>query len=80
MTGRNASYDSIHHVKQRRTVRHSPWLLYRLGAFATAALALSIGTSWVVLLLLCPLLHLFMHGGFGGHGASTGAGDGRQGA
>ena len=32
------------------------------------------------LLLLCPLMHLFMHGGHGGHGDSgTPRGDGRQG-
>ena len=27
------------------------------------------------LLLLCPLMHLFMHGGHGGHGSHEGHGD-----
>lgn len=32
------------------------------------------------LLLLCPLLHLFMHGGHGGHGGQGGHGDGDTGS
>jgi hypothetical protein len=32
------------------------------------------GLSWLpyLLILACPLLHVFMHRGHGGHGASTG--------
>ena len=29
-------------------------------------------------LLLCPLMHVFMHGGHGGHGGSNQAPDGRE--
>lgn len=29
---------------------------------------------WVLILVLCPLMHLFMHGGHGGHGGQGGHG------
>jgi hypothetical protein len=53
-----------------------------LGFFLFAAIALFflwseheahiLGAFPYVLLLLCPLLHLFMHRGHGGHGGSSG--------
>lgn len=33
-----------------------------------------------LLLLACPLLHVFMHGGHGGHGNRGGSGDGSAGS
>ena len=30
---------------------------------------------WALVLLACPLLHMFMHGGHGGHGRHSGHGD-----
>lgn len=33
-----------------------------------------------LLLLACPLLHVFMHGGHGGHGSHGGSGDGSAGS
>ena len=38
--------------------------------------ALSI-LPWALLLLACPLLHMFMHGGHGGHGGQGGDDDQR---
>jgi hypothetical protein len=61
------------------------WLKSPTGLLAAAALALFIvyvlaehGAHVVPLLpfgliLLCPLMHLFMHGGHGGHARSQGA-------
>ncbi|MDX2144146.1 MAG: DUF2933 domain-containing protein [Rhodospirillaceae bacterium] len=57
------------------------WLLSRTGlatAVAVAILAFLIATGHrahllgalpYLLLLACPLMHLFMHGGHGGHGS-----------
>ena len=48
-----------------------------IGAFflATEHTAHLFGVLPYLLLLACPLLHVFMHGGHGGHGAESGRGD-----
>jgi hypothetical protein len=57
----------------------SPTGLVLLGFLAIAAFFLIVehtahvfGVLPFALLLLCPLLHLFMHGGHGGHGGHFG--------
>lgn len=39
------------------------------GYFLIKEHAAHIGDNWIwLILLLCPLMHVFMHGGHGGHG------------
>jgi hypothetical protein len=39
------------------------------GYFLITEHAAHIGSNWIYLILLaCPLMHIFMHGGHGGHG------------
>ena len=69
-------------IKQDSSVSH--WLRSRTGVvflaflgiatfyLATEHTPLFLGFLPYALLLLCPLLHLFMHDGHGDHGAHTG--------
>lgn len=45
------------------------WVLLAIAGFLlfTEHRAHALGIGLVVLLLACPLLHIFMHGGHGGH-------------
>jgi hypothetical protein len=68
--------DHAHPVDDRRVAWRQPWVI----ALAMVALVLTfyllrehwnhLASRWIYLLLLaCPLLHLLMHGGHGGHRA-----------
>lgn len=67
--------------------KHAWWIVG--GLVASAALLLGIEhrahlaglLGWLpyVVLLACPLMHLFMHGGHGGHGGRPGRGNERRG-
>ena len=68
-------------------VRPPSWLRSRSGVVLLAFLAIAafflirehtahvLGILPYLLLLACPLLHLFMHGGHGGHGDHQGGGN-----
>lgn len=65
----------------RRQPVHIPWMLGFVFFMAIALFFLwsehkahLLGALPYVLLLLCPLIHLFMHRGHGGHGGD-GSGD-----
>ena len=72
----------------RQRSGRSGWLSSRTGPVLLAFLAIAafflftehrahlLGILPYLLLLACPLLHLFMHGGHGGHG--EGSGDGAE--
>lgn len=60
--------------------RINQWLLWLGLAAAVAWLVLGHGAHLLqiapfLLLLACPLMHLFGHGGHGGHGSHGGQGD-----
>ncbi len=46
------------------------------GYFLIREHSAHIGNNWIWLILpLCPLMHVFMHGGHGGHGGHQHGGD-----
>ena len=54
--------------------QHMPMLAVALGIGIVGALAVGVPFSTVafaLLVLCCPLMMLFMHGGHGGHGAAS---------
>ncbi len=56
-------------------------IVLALGIYEHRAHIFGSQAALLVLLLLCPLMHLFMHGGHGGHkhhGRDGDAGQGRQ--
>lgn len=75
-------HEHTHHTPEPCTPWCRTWTgLARLGAAALAAVYLSLfhvdhvlDALPLVFLLLCPLMHLFMHGGHG-HGGHGGTGD-----
>ena len=63
---------SVNHTSPKRR-RWTLWVFLALGAFYLIAehrAHLAGSLRWLPLgfLLLCPLMHRFMHGGHGGHG------------
>ena len=80
------THEHAHHTPepQARLPWNRTWTgLASLGALAVAALYLSLfhvdhvlDALPLVLLLLCPLMHVFMHGGHGHGGHGGGNGDG----
>ena len=74
-------------METERKFSFSSWLRSPTGLVLLAFLAIAVfylvtehaahffGFLPYALLLLCPLLHLFMHGGHGGHGGHNGHSD-----
>lgn len=75
--------------REHDPVRRKPWLTAALmlavvvGVYLVQEHWTHLAGDWIYLLLLaCPLMHLFMHGGHGGHGnhhGNGGKGDGHRG-
>lgn len=60
-----------------RFVRRGRWVFWIFGIIAAIFLLSEhrvhvLGALPFLILLACPLLHMFMHGGHGGHGESSG--------
>lgn len=80
----------MHDEHSRRSHGRAGWLRSRNGLVLLGFLAVAgfflltehtahlFGALPFLLLLLCPLMHLFMHGGHGGHGGSNQGADGGQ--
>lgn len=65
---------------QRQAQAHPARFWPVLGVFLLIALFLLWGEHqahilgalpWLLILVLCPLMHIFMHGGHGGHGGHS---------
>lgn len=80
----NQTRPSHEHEHERKPSGRVNWVL--LGFLAIAAFFLlsehrahALGLLPFALLLLCPLMHVFMHGGHGGgHGAGKGGSEDKQ--
>lgn len=76
---------SHHDHADRQSKLESSFLTSRAGIAFLVLLAIAgfllftehrahvLGAGLFLLLLVCPLLHVFMHGGHGGHGDETGS-------
>ena len=71
------SHAAIEHHRSEGEAPRSRWILVLLGFAVIAAILLFtehrahvLGVLIYLPLLLCPLMHVFMHGGHRGHGIS----------